>query len=129
MRPGAVLLRNKIARHLNGWEQLGCKVVTGNRFFAKRNNDMRLIDNHLSRLIVGCSSRGKMILIYPVAKHYTVPRSLARFLMDFHSRGALVGCAKDIGDAWDIAADSPQYKRKKSTYAFINRRTKDGEAE
>lgn len=129
---GPLLTRNKIARALENWQQLGCRVIKGDRFFVVRG-EKKQAGMHL--LVFGCSKDGRAILIYPTPRAGRVPLEIARFMLDFHERGALVGCAKNIGDAFDIVISSAEYPRKKRTYRFIEelaqwkKRKKHGEEE
>lgn len=126
MKIGRNKLRNKIEYHLNRWQQLGCKVLAGNKFIIPADEHSR-IDHFLPRFIFGCDKNGKMILIYPNPSRFT-PRPVCLFMQDFEALGAAVGIAHDIGDAWDIVAQSTDYKRKKRTYHYQNvRRKSDGE--
>lgn len=129
MKMSRSTLRAKIVRHLNAWEQLGCRVVGGDKMFSGHHGGSgKRLSWYLSGFIFGCSTKGKMILIYPIKQPNNLPWTVANFMMDYYSRGAIVGCARNIGDAWDIVIDSPEYKRKVSTYTFIRkRRIEDGE--
>lgn len=117
---GPLLIRNRIARALENWQQLGCRVIKGDRFFVVRG-EKKQAGMHL--FVFGCAKDGRAILIYPMPWRNRVPLQIARFMLDFHERGALVGCAKDIGDAHDIVADSPEHQRKRRTYQFIEELT------
>lgn len=116
-----IWLRNRIIEALNNWEQLGCHVFAGDYFFGmgqKRKNT----GFHL--LIFGVSKDGKAIVLYPIRPHNKsggiLPKSVREFMMEFDSRGALVGTCVEIGDAWDVVKNDPiEYPRKKRTYTHL----------
>lgn len=113
---GPLLLRNRIVRAINNWEQLGCKAISGNRFFVIKG-ERKGTGFHL--LVFGVAPDGRAILIYPQPHRGKVPIAICMLMMDFHTRGALVGCAKEIGDAYDVIVDNPsEYKRKRRTWRF-----------
>jgi hypothetical protein len=67
-----------------------------------------------------------------------VPKEIAKLLVEYNERGALVGCVCDINDAWDIVvSDENNHKRKRRTYAYkkfyaqyvANRKNQDEETE
>jgi hypothetical protein len=129
---GPIMLRNRIVQALTNWDQLGCRVVRGDRFFRLKT-DRQGLGLHL--LVFGTSKDGEAILIYPYPHKGRVPLDVCRLMRDFFYRGALVGCAAEIGDAWDIVQNNPdEFKRKKRTYRFMyelaiwkKRRTENGE--
>jgi len=110
-------LRNKIVTALTNWQQLGCVALKGDRFFVIRG-ERKTPGMHL--LVWGCAKDGRAIMIWPMARTRTMPLIVAELMGEYHSRGALVGCAKNIGDAFDVVADNPrEYKRKLRTYQFL----------
>jgi hypothetical protein len=103
-----VRLRNRIVDHLNA-AGLGCFVESIKREFAE-------ISRHL---VWGVAKDGRAILIYPIGPKRTgdFSKRVATLMEEFEKRGAIVGCAASIGDAWDIVySDETVYKRKKRTY-------------
>lgn len=111
-------LKNRIITHLNEWRHLGCDVMSADRFFARGEGDRKRKFRHF---IIGCAKDGRMILLYPIApRRPKLLKKVAAELMDkWASRGALVGCCTDIGDAYDIVIDDPiEYPRKRRTYFY-----------
>lgn len=75
---------------------------------------------YFNRCVFGVSKEGLAILIYPLRydKEF-VPISACALMSEWASRGALVGCCKSIGDAWDVVVnDSENYKRKRHTFSY-----------
>lgn len=114
-KPTRLRLRNKIIHHLNQWQQLGCIAYE----FARpapwgRNNKNR----YNWRLVSGVAKDGRAILIYPITdRRRKIPKLIVKLMMELEGRGALVGCAPDIGSAWDIVFDNEaEHKRKAYTY-------------
>lgn len=115
-RRGRLHLRNKIVEHLNRWQQLGCLVKPHSAGMVSKTGKERF----LGRLISGVAKDGRAILILPILSRKTkIPFNLCRLMMQYDGRGAIVGTAEHIGDAWDIVyADPKQYKRKAKTYLY-----------
>jgi hypothetical protein len=111
-----IRLRNKIVFHLNKWQQLGCLVRSGAGVSIIRR--ARSKTGLATRLVSGVARDGKAILIYPVMdRKDRVPGEICKVMAEYESRGAIVGTACDIGDAWDIVFnDESQYKRKQKSY-------------
>jgi hypothetical protein len=112
---GRLRLRNKIIKHLNAWQQLGCLVREHASHSIRRERGGR---RYLWRLVSGVAKDGRSILIYPITHHKDrVPFNVCQLMLEFEGRGGIVGCAAHIGDAWDIvSADESRYKRKKRTF-------------
>lgn len=108
-------MRNRIVNALNNWQQLGCLALSGDRFFVPKKF-MR--GRYMARLVFGVAKDGRAILILPNPRRSPLPMFIARLLQDYESHGALVGCAQDILDAYDIVADSAEHKRKQRTFAY-----------
>lgn len=110
-----IKLRNKIARTLNNWQQLGCLVRVGpwGRETVRR-------ERYFWRLVSGVAKDGRAILIYPLSvESENIPFSVCSLLMEYEGRGAITGCAKNIGDAWCIVSDDEkEYKRPKRTWYY-----------
>ena len=118
-RYGFVHLRNKIIKNLHEWEQLGCRVYSGAALFRdRRAGDPRF--RHFWRLVFGVAKDGRAILVYPMPdRKGRIPDHIVDLLAEYHDRGALAGCAADIGDAWDIVVSDPkEYPRKSRTFMF-----------
>jgi hypothetical protein len=125
-----IWLRNRIVEALTNWEQLGCIVSTGDHFFGmgqKKKN----IGFHL--FIFGTAKDGRAILLYPIRPHNKsggiLPRRIREFMMEYDARGAIVGTCTEIGDAWDVVIDDPEYPRKKRTYTHRKRPLNDDSEE
>lgn len=111
-------LRNKIIHHLNQWQQLGC-LVRENATKPNRR-DLKRMNRHSWRLVTGVARDGRSIMIWPIKDRYEpVPQVICNLMLEYEGRGAIVGCAVHIGDAWDIIYDDEKvHKRKAQTYSF-----------
>lgn len=107
---------------------LGCRVerIKSNRLFdaidRKETHSLRHLPN-----IRGTTKDGKAIWIERIISSQDVPARAKKrkFMQEEAERGAVVGCAYDYGDAYDIVAG---LKRKKRTFNFTKERT-DGKTE
>lgn len=116
-RTNRLRLRNKIIKHLNGWQQLGCMAREFSTSPAVRGRDR---NRFIWRLVSGVAKDGRAILIYPIRdRREKVPKLICELMMQYEGRQAIVGCALHIGDAWDIVSDNEaEYKRKQQTYSY-----------
>lgn len=107
---GRVHLANKIVKHLNNWQQLGCQAWRVRSLVGVK---------YAARLVFGISSEGKAMILYPKLKaNESVPFSVCQLMLEAESRGAIAGCVENIGDAWDLAYDDEEeYPRKRRTFA------------
>lgn len=116
MKQGRLALRNRIVTALNSWEQLGCIAFAGPAPGYAREKYGK--QKYFWRLVSGVAKDGRAVLIYPVRNRWDrVPRKVVRLMLELEGRGAIVGTAENIGDAWCIAAaDTVEYKRAKKTF-------------
>lgn len=124
---GSRLLKNKIIRTIEKWPQLGCFLISSpikikKNFAGKKAED---------ELIFGCASDGRLVIIYPYkSRHAILDKKLCFLMQEMECRGAIVGCATNILDAWDIISDDEkEYKRKKRTYIHRKRKFHDEQEE
>lgn len=124
MKPSRLTLRNRILRQLQAWPQLGCvahELHRAPKYTGRENSgNRRDLSFFLWRLIGGVAKDGRAILLYPVLdRAEVVPGVVSSFMIEYESRGALVGCVTDISDAWDVVfGNESEYKRKARTYSF-----------
>ena len=112
------ITRNSLKRKIidNLEKHLGCS-LTATEYLSFKERSYKV---HLDRLVFGTSKDGKAIWIYATKTRDRLPQQTAMFLYEQFKRGALVGCAHNFSDAWDIVwNDETQYKRKKRTWTFL----------
>lgn len=118
-RQTRVRLRNKLVKTINNWQQLGAiawpGISPGHRSSFRGGNDKT---QGYWRMVGGTSKDGKTIMIYPIISRWeAMPLAVCQMMVELESRGALVGCAANIGDAWCIVSnDEKEYKRAKRTW-------------
>lgn len=116
-KPPRIRLRNKIIKHLNQWQQLGCLV---REYAPPRTKLGRGQNRFMNRLIGGVSKDGRAILLYPIRdRRETIPRLICELMLEYDGRGAIVGTCLHIGDAWDcVFNDEKAHKRKQQTWSY-----------
>lgn len=69
----------------------------------------------------GVAKDGRAILIYPIISRFSrLPGPVVKLMMEYESRGAIVGTAEDVNDGWDIVADDAKnYKRKQKSFGHL----------
>lgn len=116
MRKNRIRLRNHIVHHLNNWQQLGCYVRAGvsPRLTQKNKNK----GTYEPRFVSGVAKDGRAILIYPITSKFAhVPAPVVALMMEYDSRGAIVGTAENESDAFDIVVcNEKEYPRKQKTW-------------
>jgi VRR-NUC domain. len=113
-------LQRNIVEHLNTRSNLGCavsRIKNGGTYdpirkiFRSNNTEKGIPD------IMGCTKDGIAVFIEVKMANGKLSPEQTEYLIERSKRGAIVGVAYDIGDAFDIVVNDPiNYPRKDRTF-------------
>lgn len=113
-------LKNKIVRFCNThWKKdLGAFLFCPDDIFFK---EYQVKWQYFERLIFGTAKDGRAIFLYAsISANPQIPAAVADFMLEMHSRRAIVGVVYDTSDAWDVIYDNEkEYPRKRRTMKFL----------